>query len=303
MRISRILQAACVCRGERALVCRNEIASAHATIDSSVPRRMSGNARAAKLDGMSIAENLEHVRAEIAAASAKAGRSPGAVQLMAVSKTWGPPVLAEAFRAGQRLFGENRVQEWDHKQEQLHTLIGEDVGSIDMHLIGNLQSNKVSKAAWLFSAVDSVDSVKVAGRLNDVCTQVGKVLPVLVEVKLSDEESKQGVGEYALMGLLRELQEMEGVEVRGLMTVPPYTDDAEDARPYFRRLRELRDEAIAAIPGLHLTELSMGMSHDFAVAIEEGSTCVRIGSAIFGMRGKTPASASSQEGLEPERAL
>jgi pyridoxal phosphate enzyme (YggS family) len=233
---------------------------------------------------MSIAENLERVRAEMAAACAKAGRVPEDVKLMAVSKTWGPPALVEAFRAGQRLFGENRVQEWEHKQKDLHSLLGEDVGLIDMHLIGNLQSNKTSKAAWLFSAVDAVDSMKVAQRLHDVCAQVGKVLPVLVEVKLSDEESKQGVSEYALMSLLRNLQELDGIEVRGLMTVPPYTDDAEGARPFFRRLRELRDQAVAEIDGAPMPELSMGMSHDFAVAIEEGSTCVRVGSAIFGTR-------------------
>jgi pyridoxal phosphate enzyme (YggS family) len=234
---------------------------------------------------MSIAENLERVRAEIAAACAKAGRAPDSVKLMAVSKTWGPPAVAEAFRAGQRLFGENRVQEWEHKRTDLHSVLGEDVGLIDMHLIGNLQSNKTSKAAWLFSAVDAVDSMKVARRLHDVCDQVGKVLPILVEVKLSEEESKQGVGPYELMGLLRNIHdELPGVEVTGLMMVPPYTDDPEEARPYFKRLRELRDEAVATIPGLKLPELSMGMSHDFAVAIEEGSTCVRIGSAIFGVR-------------------
>jgi PLP dependent protein len=233
---------------------------------------------------MSIAENLERVRAEIAAACDRAGRTPDQVKLMAVSKTWGPGAVAEAFRAGQRLFGENRVQEWEHKQEQLHSVLGEDVGAIDMHLIGNLQSNKTSKAAWLFSAVDAVDSVKVARRLHDSCAQVGKVLPVLVEVKLSEEETKQGIGEHALTGLLRNMLEMDGIEVRGLMTVPPYTDDEEGARPYFRRLRELRDECVANISGLSLPELSMGMSHDFAVAIEEGSTCVRIGSAIFGQR-------------------
>jgi pyridoxal phosphate enzyme (YggS family) len=235
---------------------------------------------------MSIAENVERVRAEIAAACARANRNPADVKLMAVSKTWGPGAVAEAFRAGQRLFGENRVQEWEHKQQQLHTVLGEDVGQLEMHLIGNLQSNKTSKAAWLFSGVDAVDSVKVARRLHDVCAQVGKVLPILVEVKLSEEESKQGVGEYALTGLLRNILEMDGLEVRGLMTVPPYTDDPEGARPYFRRLRELRDECVRTIDGLSLPELSMGMSHDFAVAIEEGSTCVRVGSAIFGTRTK-----------------
>ncbi len=238
---------------------------------------------------MSIRENLERVRAEMADACAKAGRDAASVKLMAVSKTWGPPALVEAFEAGQRLFGENRVQEWDHKQQQLHSLIGEGVGELETHLIGNLQSNKTSKAAWLFSAVDAVDSVKLASRLHDVCAQVGKVLPVLVEVKLSDEETKQGVGEYALMGLLRNLQEFDGIHVRGLMTVPPWTDDAEGARPYFRRLRELRDEAVSTIEGLQLPELSMGMSHDYAIAIEEGSTCVRIGSAIFGLRGTAGA--------------
>lgn len=235
---------------------------------------------------MSIAENLERVRGEIAAACAKAGRNAADVKLMAVSKTWGPDVVAEAVRAGQFLFGENRVQEWEHKQAQLHSVLGEDVGRMEMHLIGNLQSNKTSKAAWLFSAVDTVDSVKVARRLHDVCDQVGKVLPVLVEVKLSDEESKQGITEYALPGLLRNILEMDGLEVRGLMTVPPYTDDPEGARPYFCRLRELRDQMVADISGLHLPELSMGMSHDFAIAIEEGSTCVRVGSAIFGTRTK-----------------
>ncbi len=233
---------------------------------------------------MSIAENLERVREEIAAACVKAGRAPESVRLMAVSKTWGPGVVVEAFRAGQRLFGENKVQEWEHKQKQLHSLLQEEVAEVEMHLIGNLQSNKTSKASWLFSAIDSVDTVKVARRLSESCADVGKVLPVLVEVKLSDEESKQGVGEYALTGLLRNMLEMDGIEVRGLMTVPPYTDDPEGARPYFRRLRELRDEMVRTIPGLSLPELSMGMSHDFAVAIEEGSTCVRIGSAIFGKR-------------------
>ena len=233
---------------------------------------------------MSIRENLDRVRTEIAEACARASRDAASVKLMAVSKTWGPTALVEAFEAGQRVFGENRVQEWDHKQQQLHSLIGEGVGTLETHLIGNLQSNKTSKAAWLFSAVDTVDSVKVAARLNDVTAQVGKVLPVLVEVKLSDEESKQGVDEYDLPSLLRHLHEMEGIDVRGLMTVPPWTDDAEGARPYFRRLRELRDEAERTIEGLHLPELSMGMSHDFAVAIEEGSTCVRIGPAIFGVR-------------------
>ncbi len=235
---------------------------------------------------MGIAENLQRVRSEMDEACARASRDAGSVRLMAVSKTHGPPILVEAFQAGQRLFGENRVQEWEHKREQLHSLLGEDVAQIEMHLIGNLQSNKASKSAWLYEAVDAVDSLKLARKLHDVCEQVGKVLPILIEVKLSDEESKQGIDPYGAIGLLRTIhEELTGVAVRGLMTVPPYTEDPEGARPYFQRLRGLRDEAEAAIPGLSLPELSMGMSHDFAVAIAEGSTCVRVGSAIFGPRG------------------
>ena len=233
---------------------------------------------------MSIADNLERVRREVDQACERAGRDAGSVQLMAVSKTHGPKLLAEAFRAGQRLFGESRVQEWEHKREQLHSLIGEDVGQLETHLIGNLQNNKTSKAAWLFSAVDSVDTIKVAERLDAPCAQAGKVLPVLIEVKLSEEATKHGVDPYAVSGLVRRIHEdLEGLSIRGLMLVQPYSDDAEDARPYFRKLRQIRDEA-QQTTGIALPELSMGMTHDFAVAIEEGSTCVRVGTAIFGMR-------------------
>jgi len=234
---------------------------------------------------MSIAENLSELRAEIAAACAKAGRDASEVKMMAVSKTQGPQAVAEAFRAGQTLFGENRVQEWEHKRDQLHSLLGEDVAKIEMHLIGNLQSNKVSKAAWVFSAIDSVDTAKVAERLHNVAAQVGKVLPVLVEVKLSEEETKHGVVEHALPGLLRRIvEDFDGLEVRGLMMVPPFTADEEGARPYFAKLRELRDQYAKEL-GIAMPELSMGMTHDFAVAVEEGSTCVRIGTGIFGKRG------------------
>lgn len=239
-----------------------------------------------RLIDMSIAENLGEICAEIAAACAKAGRNASEVRLMAVSKTHRPEALAEAFRAGQTLFGENRVQEWEHKRTALHGLLGEDVARLEMHLIGNLQGNKASKSAWLFAGVDAVDSVKLATKLNAVSAQAGQVLPILVEVKLSHEETKHGLPEYALMGALREMLDLEGIEVRGLMTVPPFTEDEEGARPYFRRLRELRDAARKEFGDeLPLPELSMGMSHDFAVAIEEGSTCVRIGTGIFGKRG------------------
>ncbi|MBS1814953.1 MAG: YggS family pyridoxal phosphate-dependent enzyme [Acidobacteria bacterium] len=235
---------------------------------------------------MSIAENLAAVRAEIAEACAKAGRNPAEVKLMAVSKTHGPRALAEAFQAGQTLFGENKVQEWEHKRDQLQSSIGEDVAKVEMHLIGNLQSNKASKAAWLFAGVDAVDTIKVAAKLNAVAAQAGQVLPILIEVKTSEEESKHGVVEYALPGLMRQIvDEMDGLEIRGLMTVPPFTDDPGGARPYFAKLRELRDNLRTEF-GLPLPELSIGMSHDFAIAIEEGSTCVRIGTGIFGQRGR-----------------
>ncbi len=233
---------------------------------------------------MSIAENLQRVRADIAAACDKASRDAASVELMAVSKTHGPKLLAEAVRAGQTLFGENRVQEWEHKRDQLHSLIGEEVGGVHCHLIGNLQSNKSSKAAWLFSAVDAVDSAKLAERLNAPCAQAGKVLPILIEVKLSPEASKQGIDPYGVAGLVRRIEdEFDGLQVRGLMMVPPYADDPEEARPYFRKLRELRD-SVQQETGVALPELSMGMTHDYAVAIAEGSTCVRIGTGIFGAR-------------------
>ena len=233
---------------------------------------------------MSIAENLQRVRGDIAAACDKAGRDPATVELMAVSKSHGPRLLAEAFHAGQRLFGENRVQEWEHKRDQLHSILGEDVGQVQCRLIGNLQSNKSSKAAWLFSAVDAVDSPRLAERLNAPCAQAGKVLPILIEVKLSPETSKQGIDPYGVEGLVRRIDdEFEGLKVRGLMMVPPYTDDPEEARPYFRKLRELRD-GVQQATGVTMPELSMGMTHDFAVAIAEGSTCVRIGTGIFGIR-------------------
>ncbi len=233
---------------------------------------------------MSIAENLQRVRNEIAAACTLAGRDPASVDLMAVSKTHSPKLLAEAFHAGQTLFGENRVQEWEHKLDQLHSILGEDVAKVQCHLIGNLQSNKSSKAAWIFSAVDAVDSAKLAERLNAPCAQAGKVLPILIEVKLSPEASKQGIDPYGVTGLVRRIhEEFDGLEVRGLMMVPPYADDPEEARPYFRTLRELRD-SVEQETGTALPQLSMGMTHDFAVAIAEGSTCVRIGTGIFGAR-------------------
>ncbi len=232
---------------------------------------------------MSIAENLARVRERVATAAKRAGRSESQsdVALMAVCKTFPADAIREAYAAGQRLFGENRVQEFGEKAPKVADLTG-----LEMHLIGHLQSNKASKAAELFQAVDSVDSLKLAERLNVAAEKLGKKLPVLIEVNVGGEEAKSGVGASVdEIGVILSEPTLANLEFRGLMTVPPYTEDPEGARPYFRKLRELRDQ-VAAQQGIRLDVLSMGMSHDFEVAIEEGSTCVRVGTAIFGMRPK-----------------
>jgi len=220
---------------------------------------------------------LNAVKAEIADACREAGRDPASVTLIAVSKVHPVEVILEAYAAGQRLFGENRVQEFQEKSQQVSKLAG-----AKFHLIGPLQSNKANRAAELFDAVDTVDSLKIAQRLNSAAAALGKKMPVLVEVKLSHEESKHGLAPEELPALLDALDGLESIEAVGLMTVPPWSEDAETARPYFRELRRLRDEAQKAHPAL--TQLSMGMSNDFVVAIEEGSTCVRVGTALFGKR-------------------
>ena len=217
------------------------------------------------------------MREEIAAACRRAHRAEEDVSLMAVSKVHPIEAIREAYDAGQRLFGENRVQEFQQKSEHLAEL--EDA---KFHLIGPLQSNKTKKAAELFDAIDAVDSLKTAERLDAAAKALGKRLPVLIEVKLSHEESKHGVALDELPVLLDRMRGFESVEVAGLMTVPPWSEDAELARPYFKELRQLRDQAAKEHPAV--IQLSMGMSNDFVVAIEEGSTSVRIGTAIFGKR-------------------
>lgn len=201
---------------------------------------------------------------------------------MAVSKTHPPEKIREAYAAGLRLFGENRVQEFSAKASALADLDG-----TDFHMIGHLQTNKAGKAAELFSAVDSVDSVKLTKELDAAARTLNKKLSVLIEINVGGEEAKSGVAPHSqeLEELLQAAPRFEALEFRGLMTVPPFTEDPEGARPYFRRLRALRD-AIAAreLPAVRMDVLSMGMSHDFEVAIEEGSTCVRVGTAIFGER-------------------
>ena len=203
---------------------------------------------------------------------------------MAVCKTFPPEVICEAYHAGQRLFGENKVQEFAEKARSLS-----DLKDAEFHMIGHLQSNKATKAVELFHAVDSLDSAKLAARLNAAAEAQGKVLPVLIELNIGGEEAKSGVAPDSpeLEQILQKAPEWPHLHIRGLMTVPPYTEDPEGARPYFRKLRELRDKLAARdYPNVSFGELSMGMSHDFEVAIEEGSTCVRIGTAIFGERAK-----------------
>jgi hypothetical protein len=226
---------------------------------------------------MFIAENLARLHEQITGACYKANRQPAEVTLMAVSKVHPVEMILEAYAAGQRLFGENRVQEFQDKSPYVKELT-----EAKFHLIGPLQSNKTAKAAELFDAIDAVDSLKIAQRLNSVAAALGKKLPILIEVKLSHEESKHGLAPDELPALLTAMNELESVEAVGLMTVPPWSEDAETARPYFRELRRLRDESTTRFP--RVTQLSMGMSNDFPVAIEEGSTCVRVGTALFGRR-------------------
>jgi pyridoxal phosphate enzyme (YggS family) len=231
---------------------------------------------------MSIRENIAAVRERIAFAARRAGRASGGIALMAVTKTHPPEIIREAHAAGLRLFGENRVQEFAGKAPALA-----DLAAAEWHMIGHLQTNKAGKAAELFSAVDSIDSLKLAEKLDAAARALNKSLSVLIEINVGGEAAKSGLAPDSreLDDILRSASRFEALEFRGLMTVPPFSDDIEQARPYFRRLRELRD-AIAArsLPTIRMDILSMGMSHDFEVAVEEGSTCVRVGTAIFGER-------------------
>jgi PLP dependent protein len=231
---------------------------------------------------MSIAENTSQVLDRIAAAARRAGREPDTITLMAVSKTFPPTAIREAYGAGVRVFGENRVQEFSEKADAL-----QDLKDAEWHLIGHLQTNKAAKAAELFCAVDSLDSMRLAEKLDATAGKLEKRLRVLVEVNVGREQQKTGTRPEELEQILRQIGELKNLQVKGLMTVPPYTEDPHGARPYFRTLRELRDRmATLALAGIDMDVLSMGMSHDFEVAIEEGSTCVRVGSAIFGQREK-----------------
>ena len=227
-----------------------------------------------------LGARLAEVRRRIEGSAQRAGRAPEEVTLIAVSKTHPAEVLQEALAAGVTEFGENRVQEAEDKIERVGR------GRARWHLIGHLQSNKARRAVKLFDLVHSVDSAALVGRLERLCEEEGRPeLPVLVQVDLAGETTKEGASERELPDLAETFNRCERVRLAGLMTLPPYFDDAERVRPYFRRLRELRDELRAggAFRG-GAGELSMGMSHDFEVAVEEGATMVRVGTAIFGQR-------------------
>lgn len=230
-----------------------------------------------------LVERIQQIRERIEHACTRSGRAAQSVRLMAVSKTHPARAICEAYAGGIRLFGENRVQEFASKAEGLADLDAE------FHLIGHLQSNKAGKAAELFDAVQSVDSLKLARKLDAEATRVGKRLPVLVEINVGAEEAKSGFAPDSaeLDQLWGAASQLRSLQIRGLMAIPPHTEDPEGARPYFRQLREIRDRLVTRkIPGVGLDDLSMGMSHDFEIAIEEGSTLVRIGTAIFGERGQ-----------------
>ncbi len=230
-------------------------------------------------------ERLAAVRERIERAAARAGREARDVKLIAVSKTFPAAAVREAFAAGLRDFGENKVQEAEAKAAELADLRAEGAR---FHLVGHLQGNKARKAASIFDRVHSVDSAELGLKLGQVARELGRSLRVLVQVDLGREETKFGLDEKDLMPTLERLRGQAGLTVDGLMTLPPGSDDAESARPYFRRLREQRDEALRA--GLLAGgELSMGMSHDLEVAIEEGATFVRVGTALFGERTKPTA--------------
>jgi pyridoxal phosphate enzyme (YggS family) len=224
------------------------------------------------MDG-GLKKRIGSVWRQIADAAARAGRDVSEIQLIAVSKTHPAETVREAIEAGVNIFGENKVQEADAKIAEIGR------GEAKWHLIGHLQKNKARRAVQIFDVIHSVDSIELAERLERICGEEGRAeLPVLIQVDLAGEETKSGISEDRLGDLIDHLHECGRLKLIGLMILPPFFDDAEATRPYFKKLREIRDKLL---PG---GELSMGMSHDFEVAVEEGATMIRVGTAIFGER-------------------
>jgi pyridoxal phosphate enzyme (YggS family) len=236
---------------------------------------------------MSITENVARVRGRVAAATIRSGRKPEEITPMAVTKTFLPEQIRQAYEAGLRDFGENRVQEFAGKIGALR-----DLHDAEWHMIGHLQSNKAGQAAELFGHIDSVDSARLARKLNSAASALEKKIAVLIEINIGGEAAKSGLPPDSpeLQELLNAAPDLPFLEFCGLMSVPPYSDNPEHSRPYFRRMHELfRSIGSRELPAIRMEVLSMGMSHDYDIAIEEGATCIRIGTAIFGER-ETPGS-------------
>jgi len=229
---------------------------------------------------MSIANNLKTVMGRIASAAKRAGRDPSSVRLIVVTKTVDVESIRQAVAAGASVLGENRVQEAREKIETLGN-------RARWHLIGHLQTNKAKYAVKLFDLIHSVDNFELAKELDKQAAKIGKVQDVLIEVSIAGETAKAGVAMQEVIVLVREAAKLRNISIKGLMTMPPYSENPEDSRPFFRKLRELAETLTReGIPGVSMKELSMGMSNDFEVAVEEGATMVRVGTAILGERNK-----------------
>ena len=229
-----------------------------------------------------VRANLRMVLESIERAAQKAGRSGNSVRLVAVSKTIGVEHIRQAVSAGAMALGENKVQEASSKRPLLNEL------PVEWHLIGSLQRNKANRAAEIFDWIESLDDLELAARLDRACERLNKRMPILIQVNVGREASKSGIAEEETAEFAGRVSAFNHLEVCGLMAIPPYTEDPEESRPHFIRLREIAERIESQrLPGISMKELSMGMSHDFAVAIEEGATFVRVGTAIFGPRSYT----------------
>ena len=227
-----------------------------------------------------VASNIQSIREKIAGAAAECGRSAEDITLLAITKTFAIEAISQAADADVRRFGENRIQEAEgkilHFREHL---------DLEWHLVGHLQTNKARRAAELFDVVHSIDSIRIAAKLNQACLEIGKKLSVLLQVDLGNEETKFGVAPVQVREIVEALSQLQGLRLDGLMTIPPFFEDQDEARPFFARLRKIKEGLESEQSGcLGQQHLSMGMSHDFEAAIREGATIVRIGTAIFGPR-------------------
>jgi len=243
---------------------------------TAVSGKVMNNIHAERID-MVLLDNIKNVYRKIAYAALRSERDPYDIKLITVTKTVGFKKIMEAVDLGLRVFGENRVQD---AQEKISALASEVTDCVlEWHLIGHLQKNKAKTAVQLFDLIHSVDSVELAQEINRRAEKIGKIQKILIQVKLSGEETKHGISQNNLMDLVRRVTELENLRPEGLMTMPPFFESAELARPFFRQLRELRDQIQGK--GYGLPELSMGMTNDFEIAVEEGATMVRVGTGIF----------------------